>query len=524
MKTFWYLTAFALAVLAFAAVWFGGLNQDEGWYLYAANLVAEGQMPYRDFFYTQAPMMPFVYSAFSGIWAKWGLLGGRVFTLSLGIASIAFFVGLARRLASPERRPLASLLAAIVLCGNLYHLYYLAIPKTYALASLFVAMGFYLLTFEGALAAAASGMCLAFACASRISLGAILPVVATGLFVCRAGRARSPGGCFAVPAWCAFAIGAGAAMALAFGGCLLDPGCRAGFLAAQQYHAARSGFDVVFAVGSLSRLVRWYLPVFVLFGLGVYAAFSRTDAGDPSSGPRCGLVLLLAFLGFAAVFAVQLLAPMPYEDYNVPVMGLFAVVAAVFAGGMEWKPVALALLALGMTWAGSFGSPLLQDWMTNGQDRFWVHGRAKSELAQLGEVARAIEELDPDGKELLTQDLYLAVETGRKVPRQLAMGPFSFWSSLPYPWADRVLLDEAGMRALLEGSECRIAAMSGYAFAITAPKCDETPMALQIEFWNILKRRYDLVFTEDDFGQGSTPLMVLRRKDASKGDGGTSVR
>ena len=29
MKTFWYLTAFALAVLAFAAVWLGGLNQDE---------------------------------------------------------------------------------------------------------------------------------------------------------------------------------------------------------------------------------------------------------------------------------------------------------------------------------------------------------------------------------------------------------------------------------------------------------------------------------------------------------------
>ena len=518
MKTFWYLTAFALAVLAFAAVWLGGLNQDEGWYLYAANLVAEGQMPYRDFFYTQAPLMPLVYSAFAGIWAKWGLLGGRVFTLALGLAGIVFLVALARRLASPEKRSLASLLVAIVLCGNLYHLYYLAIPKTYALASLFVAMGFYLLTFEGAIAAAAAGICLAFACASRISLGAILPVVAVGLLV---SGGKSPRGRLG---WLWFGVGATAAVALAFGPFLLGPS-RAGLVAAQQYHAARGGFDAVFSVGSISRLVRWYLPLFVLFGLGVYAAVCRKDACEAFAAPRRGLVLLLALLGFAAVFAVQMLAPMPYEDYNVPVMGLFAVGASVLAAeALEWKGAAVALAALGMTWAGTFGSPLLQEWMTNGQDRFWVRGKTKCELAQLREVGRKIEEMDPGGQELLTQDLYLAVETGRKVPRQMAMGPFCMWSALPYEGAERVLLDGEGMRALLESSECKVAAMSGYAFAITAPRCDETPVELQIDYWNLLKRRYDLVFVEENFGQNATPLIVLERKDASKGDDGTPLR
>ena len=122
------LAVFATAVLSFAAVWMGGLNQDEGWYLYAANLVAEGKMLYRDFFYTQGPLMPIVYSAFTAVWNGFGLLGARVFTLSIGLAGIVFAIALARRLAPREDRSFAALATAILLGSNLYHLYYIAIP------------------------------------------------------------------------------------------------------------------------------------------------------------------------------------------------------------------------------------------------------------------------------------------------------------------------------------------------------------------------------------------------------------
>ena len=80
MKRYGILALFGFACLAFAAVWLGGLNQDEGWYLYAANLVAEGEVPYRDFFYTQGPVMPVVYAAFANVWRHWGILGARIFT------------------------------------------------------------------------------------------------------------------------------------------------------------------------------------------------------------------------------------------------------------------------------------------------------------------------------------------------------------------------------------------------------------------------------------------------------------
>ena len=492
MKRYWFLAAFGFVVLAFAAVWLGALNQDEGWYLYAARLVSEGKTPYRDFFYTQAPVMPVVYAAFTSIWNSFGLLGARILTISFGTLGLAFFCASAARLVAPGRRALAALAVFLLLGSNLYHLYYIAIPKTYALASLFVAIGFFLLTFarpstlRGGVFAFASGLSLAFACGTRISLGVILAVVGFSLLFS-----------FSRMRWTFLWFGLGGAFGLVvvYGFFLCDPTARAGLFAAQAYHAARSGFDPVFTIGSVSRLVRWYLPVFVLLGLGFA---HRREAGGEANAL---LVAWLAFASFVAVFLVQMLAPFPYEDYQVPVMGLLAVFAAVlFFVRPASVPSRGLLLTLGLAWAASFGSPLLEKWTTNGQDRFWTLKKDQCELAQLRDVARYIEEEDPNGETLLTQDLYLAIETGRKVPDGLEMGPFS-------------MLSDEEWRKLLSSAPCKIAALSGYSFAIDPPRCDETPVERQIEYFHLLKKNYDLVQKVDNFGQNATSLLILKRKD-----------
>ena len=492
MKRYWFLAAFGFVVLAFAAVWLGALNQDEGWYLYAARIVSEGKTPYRDFFYTQAPVMPVVYAAFTSIWNSFGLLGARILTIVFGALGLAFFCAIAARLVAPGRRALAALAVFLLLGSNLYHLYYIAIPKTYALASLFVAIGFFLLTFarpstlRGGVFAFASGLSLAFACGTRISLGVILAVVGFSLLFS-----------FSRMRWTFLWFGLGGAFGLVvvYGFFLCDPTARAGLFAAQAYHAARSGFDPVFTIGSVSRLVRWYLPVFVLLGLGFA---HRREAGGEANAL---LVAWLAFASFVAVFLVQMLAPFPYEDYQVPVMGLLAVFAAVlFFGRPASVPSRGLLLTLGLAWAASFGSPLLEKWTTNGQDRFWTLKKDQCELAQLRDVARYIEEEDPNGETLLTQDLYLAIETGRKVPDGLEMGPFS-------------MLPDEEWRKLLSSAPCKVAALSGYSFAIAPPRCDETPVERQIEYFHLLKKNYDLVQKVDNFGQNATSLLILKRKD-----------
>jgi hypothetical protein len=211
---------------------------------------------------------------------------------------------------------------------------------------------------------------------------------------------------------------------------------------------------------------------------------------------------LLAAIGFASVFFVQMLAPFPYEDYQVPVMGLFAVSAGVaFAKVLPLRLTWMGLLlVLGMSWACSFGSPLLEKWTTNGQDRFWTIKKKSFELAQLRDVAKRIEQLDPGGKELFTQDIYLAIETKRKVPAGLEMGPFS-------------ILSDGEWRKLILSAPCKIAAFSGYAFAIEPPECFERPISKQMEYWQLLKEKYDLVDREEMFGQNATTLLVLKRRE-----------
>ncbi len=494
MKFYVWATLFASAVLGAASVWLGALNQDEGWYIYAAQMVADGFVPYRDFAFTQGPVMPIAYSVFSGVWDAWGLAGARVLTLFIGAAGVLLASRLAARLAPKGAAAFAAVVTALLLGCNLYHVYYLAIPKTYALTALFLVLGFYFLSFiarpiaalpalKAPLFAFFAAVAFAFAAGTRISTLAVMPVVGLWFLFSRDWRNLA-----------AFCVGGFGALALVYGPFIADPAARAGLLAAQEYHAARGGFDIVWTVGSISRLVRWYLPLFVVLGLS-FAAGGFVTRDRPF-----GRVVFLAPL---TVVLLQLAAPFPYEDYQVPLMVLFAVYAAVkfsYAvdrGAMRASLAALAVL--GLSFASSFGSPLMERWMTNGQDRFWTIKREKSALAQLRDVAAEIESLDPGGKTLLTQDTYLAVETGRRVPRGLEMGPFS-------------VLDDAGWKKLLSSSPCAIAALSGYTFAVEPPKCGERPVEKQMEYWNLLKKDYELVSKEDNFGQNSTTLLILKKK------------
>ena len=493
MKRYGVLATFAYIVLVAAAVWFGGLNQDEGWYLYAANLVREGKVLYRDFFYTQGPLLPLAYSPFAAAWRDFGLLGGRIVTAAIGLAGMLFAAALARLLAADGRKGVAGVVAFLLVGCNLYHIYYLSIPKTYAIASLFTMAGFFLFYFALSRAGArrclflfSSGLCLALASGARVSLGVMLAVCALYLlFTMRTNRWG----------WAWFGLGGAIGLAALYGPYVMLPG----FQQAIRYHLARGGFDPMFTIGSLSRLVRWYYPIFILFGLAlcpVPKALKSPRAPRLGDGrPALGSSLYVLPFAFLAVFLVQIVAPYPYEDYQVPIMALLAVFAAVRLVDMPH----VMLLALGLSWSASFGSPLLENWTIAGKDRLWVIKREKSELEQLQEMACIIEAEDPGGKELLTQDIYLAIETNRKVPHGLEMGPFS-------------ILSDAQWRALLASAPCEVAALSGYSFAIEPPVCNERDLKQQISYWNILERNYQIVLREDDFGQNSTPLVVLKRK------------
>lgn len=449
-----YFSLAAFLVLGFAAVYMGGLNQDEGWYLYAANLVSEGLVPYADFAYTQGPVMPYVYALFVKIWANFGLLGARLFTLFLGSLGILFAALTARRYVEEDKKNSATLLVFLVLAVNLYHLYFLAIPKTYALSSLFILLGFYVYSFSRYYWLV--GVLFALAAGTRLSLGILIPVIGVYLYLKRDTRS-----------FASFVFGGGIALLLVYVPFLILYGDA--FSNLVLFHTSRESMGLMGKIGSLSRIVRYYLPVFVLLGLGDF---------------KKNRILLYAF---AAVFALQFLAPVPYDDYQVPIMAILAIFAVI-----NVKHERIDFLTFIMAAFVSFGSPLLEKWTTDGQDRFWTIKKDKTELLKLREVAREIEALDPGGNKLFTEDLYLAIETNRKVPRGYEMGPFSEVSFGFEP--------------------PEIAALSGYSFAIKVPEGTEVPLEEQLANWTKVKEYYEPIKKIERFGQNSTPLLILKKK------------
>ena len=65
--------------------------EDEGYYLYAAELILQGKTPYVDFFYPQMPIFPYFYAAWMWLFGV-GWFSARVFTIlqCAGVAALLF--------------------------------------------------------------------------------------------------------------------------------------------------------------------------------------------------------------------------------------------------------------------------------------------------------------------------------------------------------------------------------------------------------------------------------------------------
>lgn len=484
----------ALAI-GIANLVFGDLNQDEGWYLYAAQNVARGQLPYRDFFFTQGPVMPVVYAALAPLWSVAGVLGGRGLTLILGLigAALAGFLA-AQRFPKGSRMPPWIITFALTAC-SVYHSYFTVIPKTYALTSLFLVGACMLLSkLQSRVAVFIAGLLFACATATRISMAA--GAVAAAIWLILQHR-RAPW------QWLTFATGGIVGLMACFGFFWLTAWDQ--WLFANQFHAAREGGGLMLVAGSAARLLRGYFP---LGAVGTLAVF-LTLFGKKETPPHVGLWVAVA----ASIAALQWLSPFPYDDYQVPVMPLFAAAAAVVLCTHLRElplpaPLAVCFITVMVT-LNAISSPNVQSWFFIRQDRFWPVMKSTPDVVRLTRVAKTAKR----GSLLLTQDTYLAVAGGCLVPRGFEMGPFGYFPALSDEEATRQhVLNTAMLERVLDTTEAKVAMFSGYAFSIAAPSMTRLPDDTRGRFLERVAARFTWTNTEPDFGQGHTFLVVMRRE------------
>lgn len=515
------LTALVLCALNLVR---GELNQDEGWYLYAASQVREGRVPYIDFATTQGPVLPFVYALAYPAVERWGVAGGRAVTAGFGFASALLAVWLSRRLSGQTARSAAGLLAFALVAVNVYQSYFVTIVKTYALAALFLTAGFVALSYitgrRPHLAAALSGALLALAGGTRTSAFFALPAVFLALAAAERGASRV-GLC---RLWLTFAASATVATFLLFAPFMLfAPG--GVWFALVEYHAGRSVGGPVQALaykaGFVSRLVRdYFVPIglwaFLLLYLLVFRRGRGPQRHDRCQPPLSAAVRTGAWGSVAAITLVHLMAPFPYDDYQVIVFPLFCAALAAAAvvtfrstsrdpRTAAWALTGVVLLCA----AAAFSSPQNESWFIGKRDRIWWPLKAEAPLARLRRAADRIRALAEPGDELLTQDPYLAVEAGLRLPEGLELGPFSYFPVWPREKAQAYhVLNRAMLLNLLATSKAPVAAFSGYGLAMYMPEVAELPPHEERALREVLEGRYRLVDTIENFGQAETTLRI----------------
>ncbi len=518
----WLWAAAFAAVLALSAanLWLGDLNQDEGWYLYAARQLAEGKMPYRDFAFPQGPVQPLLYSAINPIISKTGLLGGRFFTALLGLSTALLAAGVASRLAPTGVRHAAAITAFMLVGINEYQSYYFTVVKTYSATALFLTGSAYALIGaierKSAFAAFSAGALCMLAAGARASAALALPIMAFCLFL--EWRRNGFGG------WLFFCAGAAAAGALT----LLPFALLAWdnfFFFVVKYHTLRKPGPLlsmlVYKAGFLSRMLQAY-PVAILLGAAACLARLTGFSAPRLQSESNRRVTLACWAVVAAITLAHFGAPFPYDDYQVPLYPIFAACVAAAAmrliatkgdAAVSW------LLATAFTACllGAAASPMNQDWFLQERDRIWWRIKEQAPIAKLRETADHIRSMAKPGAMLLTQDPYLAVETGMRLPHGLEMGQFSYFPTLDTAGARRLnVLNRELFMELLQTCNAPVAAISGYAFAMESPDITPVPPSDEAAFRSVLDRRYERAATVPHFGQALTELNIYQIRDTKK--------
>lgn len=491
--TWWTLGALGLMVLCYLAnALLGPLNQDEGWYLYAARLMTEGELPHKDFFFTQGKLMPAVYACFAWAWSAAGVLGGRLFTAVLSSAALLLACRTIRGVLTKATDQKFTVLVFLALTGvNLWYTYFTTIPKTYGLCTFGIALALYLLRGRtpdqmqiNAWRVALSGVVLAALVDVRLSMGVLLPTVAIWLLCYRHVVGRM--------AWLVFSSAAGGTLLALF---LPEVLCwPEAFFEAQRFHAARESMGLVGVIGCLARLLR-FNPVLCFIGVLIGWTWCTERAAFKTSTHAHLLFPKLWLICATMLMMVHLLAPVPYDDYLVPAVFLGAMALAVLTTELPFDSLKNALpkvLFLAAAALSICASPVAQDWVIAGQDRFWVVTKPAPDIVELRKVAAQVREAaERLGEDTIwTQDTYLAVEAGLRVPAGMEMGPFSKPTQLKiYP---------------------KLAAWSGYTYALSYPSLAPDPM--RETKLNALEKTYGRrLLTHPQFGQGCTQLVVAER-------------
>jgi hypothetical protein len=421
----------AYAAVAFVFATSARPNIDEGMFLDAGRLVAEGHLPYRDFPFAQAPLLPYAFAA-PPPWQGSPLLGGRLIAWAAGVLGMAGALWLARRVAGN----FAALVTLLVTLATLPLLWAATTVRAQAVATPLLVLGVALWAARrpGAPPAILPPALLLVSTSLRLTNAAVFAVV----FAESCWRARR------TPVRVAQLVAtiAGLALVLAIPALLAPAQAWFQVVTAQLTRGARFGFvESPGFAADLARTLAAYLDLLPDAGLLVVLALcvagcaagrgARPSLRDPPRDPGSAQ-LALATAG-ALSFAPQLALGNAFAEYLTPLWALLAPAVGIgVASELDQRGAGRALrgaiAALLVAYCALHFARASERWIGTGDSGF----------AAFHETSAALGALGGPGCTMLTLETEVAVEAGCRVVPGLEYSYFSYFAELPDEEARRL--------------------------------------------------------------------------------------
>ena len=386
------------------------VDDDEGYYLLASRLVIEHKTPYLDFFYQQAPLLPYVF----GAWFK--LAGISWVSARVLCALLSAMVGglIYWHVLRETGKWIAGACAVLLFASSSLVFPWLPIVKTFALSLLFLFPAYMICARlspqSSGWVVAVAGALFALAADARSYIVALLPVFLWWLWRGCPTHSRFSNEWdshrLTRVLWFAAGVALGALPSL-----VLFAASPAAFLYNNLgYHAMRTDAGLV---GDRQQKLLTIAAVFA----GPYTGFQFTATSVVAFGlivfrkARCGAAVLALVIGIALGLISML--PTPFSMQYLSLVMPFLIVAAVLAAS-EYLALAhaprthrrlqIACVALVIAFVG-FAVPIFRQYLFTGYKVPGIHGAADVPnwtLERLTEVSQAVDELARPGETVLS--------------------------------------------------------------------------------------------------------------------------
>ena len=483
-------------LVGYYMITFAQLNSDEGWYLYAAKQVYQGQRPYQDFAFTQMPLLPYIYGLGLLFWKS--MYAGRLISFLIFCINLVLLYQMSQKTFKPESFLWLLLIFTVYPDG----FYFDTIVKTYALTFFLFVLSFYVWISNAK---------------PEVKYPILFLILLLGIFMrlTFAFYAVVIGMVAVLEIWklknklkIYLFILVSCLPLLLWGVSFLYPNPKLPVWNIYSYNASIHGMG--FSSDALNNFFPHlrgflrYVQPFRFIGISlILSIFSSAYYGDLNQNKKSKLFLAaIACFSFAAL---HFFGDSPLLEYYVPTIMFLVVLSIWFLFSFTTVKSGVNTLIL---WSSRIVLGfLVVAWMINGKFGIANYNLYKGNppVRTLQEIANVVNQYGPSEPIFALEGLYVAVEANRDVLPGLSMAQFSIVDMSTTEASEIHLVNTEMVAEMLKSSNTKI-------LILTEREIDSLQKSIS-SFDNILDMNYVNVFEIGHFGQKSVKAYVFIRKE-----------